>query len=67
MSCGRAGILAERFEALERHGRAELERSQGQVLASLSLGRLRRDRLLTYLALAAAILAVAALALSLLR
>src|SRR6185503_19046517 len=48
------GFLAERFEGLEHQlqavshdhsaGRAELERSQGQVLASLSLGRLRRDR-----------------------
>jgi hypothetical protein len=36
-------------------------------MASLSLGRLRRDRLVTNLALAAAVMGVAALALSLLR
>jgi SpoVK/Ycf46/Vps4 family AAA+-type ATPase len=74
---GELGVLAERFEALERKihalnhdhsaGRAELERSQSRVLESFSSGRQRRDRIVTYLAIGAVILAVAALALSLLR
>jgi SpoVK/Ycf46/Vps4 family AAA+-type ATPase len=74
---GELGILAERFEALEHQllalshnhsaGQAELERSQGLVLESFSSGRERRDRITTYLAIVAAILAAAALAVSLLR
>lgn len=71
------GVFAERFEALEHRvhalnhdhsaGRAELERSQSRVLESFSSGRRRRDRTVTYLAIGAAILAAAALAVSLLR
>jgi SpoVK/Ycf46/Vps4 family AAA+-type ATPase len=73
---GELGVLAERFEALEHKihalnhdhsaGRAELERSQSRVLESFSSGRRRRDRIVTYLAIGAAILAAAALAASLL-
>jgi SpoVK/Ycf46/Vps4 family AAA+-type ATPase len=74
---GELGVFAERFEALEHKiqalnhdhsaGRAELERSQSRVLESFSLGRRRRERMVAYLATAAAILAAAALGLSLLQ
>ncbi len=73
---GELGILAERFEALEHKihalnhdhsaGQAELELSQSRVLESFGSGRRRRDRIVTYLALGAAILAAASLAVSLL-
>jgi SpoVK/Ycf46/Vps4 family AAA+-type ATPase len=73
---GELGLLAERFEALEHRihalnhdhsaGRAELELSQSRVLESFGSGRRRRDRIVTYLAIGAAILAAAALAVSLL-
>ncbi len=73
---GELGVFAERFEALEQRilalshnhsaGQAELERAQSQALESFSSRRQRRDRTVTYLAIGAAILAAAALALSLL-
>jgi SpoVK/Ycf46/Vps4 family AAA+-type ATPase len=73
---GELGLLAERFEALEQKihslsqnhsaGRAEMERSQSQVLESFGLDRRRRDRLVTNVAIGAAVLAAAALAVSLL-
>jgi SpoVK/Ycf46/Vps4 family AAA+-type ATPase len=74
---GELGVLAERFEALEYKvrslidihaaGRAELERSQSQLLESLTSGLRGKDRILMYLVAAAVALAAAALALSLLR
>jgi hypothetical protein len=73
---GELGVFAERFEALEQRilalshnhsaGQAELERTQSQALESFSSRRQRRDRTVTYLAIGAAVLAAAALALSLL-
>jgi SpoVK/Ycf46/Vps4 family AAA+-type ATPase len=73
---GELGVLAERFEALEHKvrslhdnhsaGRAELERSQSNILESLTSGRRNRDRLLTYMAVGALVLAIAALLVSVL-
>ena len=63
---GELAVLAERFEALEQAGRADLERSQSHLLESVTSGRRAKDRLLTYLVVAAAGLAAAALAVSLL-
>lgn len=71
---GELGVFAERLEALEHRihalshdhsaGRAELERSQSRILESFSLGRRRKDRIVTYLAIGAVVLAAAALAVS---
>jgi SpoVK/Ycf46/Vps4 family AAA+-type ATPase len=74
---GELGILAERFEAMGRTlrtladehstGRAELERSQTRLLESWASGRRRSDRIVTWLAIGAGILAAAALVVSLLQ
>ncbi len=73
---GELGVFAERFEALEHRilalnhdhsaERAELESTHSLALESLRSGRQRRDRTIIYLAIGAAILAAAALVLSLL-
>lgn len=71
------GVLAERFDVMDRSvralgagqaaGQAVLERDQSRFLEALAAGRQRRDRILTYLAAAAIVLALAALAAALLR
>jgi SpoVK/Ycf46/Vps4 family AAA+-type ATPase len=74
---GELGVLAERFEALEHKvrslndhytaGRVELERIHSQALESLTSGRRAKDRILVYLIAVSAVLAAAALVVSLLR
>jgi SpoVK/Ycf46/Vps4 family AAA+-type ATPase len=71
------GLLAERFEALERTlrtvaadqsaGRSELEHQQARLLDSLATDRRRRERLLYFFIAGAMILATAALVASFLR
>ncbi len=73
---GELGVFAERFEALEHRilalahdhsaERAELASTQSRALESFHSGRQRRDRTIIYLAIGTAILAAAALVLSLL-
>ena len=71
------GLLAERFEALERTlrtvaadqsaGRSELEHQQARLLDSLATDRRRRERLLYFFIAGAMVLATAALVASFLR
>jgi SpoVK/Ycf46/Vps4 family AAA+-type ATPase len=71
------GLLAERFEALERTlrtvaadqsaGRSELEHQQARLLDSLATDRRRSERLLYFFIAGAVILATAALVASFLR
>jgi SpoVK/Ycf46/Vps4 family AAA+-type ATPase len=61
---GELGILAERFESLEH--RIHALNHDHSILESFGSSRRRRDRIITYLAIGATILAAAALAVSLL-
>jgi hypothetical protein len=74
---GELGVLVERLDSLEQRVRSlasehssrgvELERQQVQLAETLATGRRHRDRVLIYLAAASALIASAALALSLIR
>ena len=74
---GELGVLIERLDSLEQRVRSlasehssrgvELERQQVQLAESLATGRRHRDRVLIYLAAASALIASAALALTLIR
>ena len=74
---GELGVLIERLDSLEGRVRslageqssrgAELERRQVQLAESFASGRRGRDRLLVYAAAASALIATAALILTLIR
>jgi SpoVK/Ycf46/Vps4 family AAA+-type ATPase len=74
---GELGVLVERLDSLEQRVRSlasehssrgvELERQQVQLAETLVSGRRHRDRVLIYLAAASALIASAALALTLIR